>query len=58
MNRLLVESLIQVIDALPEEDRAFLEENLEAKKHKREPFNFSKWQKIRSRILDRGKILL
>ena len=55
MNRLLVESLIQVIDALPEEDRTFLKEKLEAKKHEREHFSSSDWQKIRSRILDRGK---
>lgn len=55
MNRLLVESLIQVIDALPEEDRAFLEEKLEEKKHEREDFMSSDWQKIRARILKRGK---
>lgn len=55
MNRLLVESLIQVINSLPEEDRTFLEEKLEEKKHEREHFTSSNWQKIRSRILDRGK---
>lgn len=55
MNRLLVESLIQVINSLPEEDRTFLEEKLEEKKHEQEHFASSNWQKIRSRILDRAK---
>ena len=55
MNRFLVESLIEVINSLPEEDRTFLEEKLEEKKHEREHFSSSNWQKIRSRILERGK---
>jgi hypothetical protein len=55
MNRLLVEFLIQVINSLPEEDRAFLEEKLVENKHKREHFTSSEWQKIRSRILEKSK---
>ncbi len=48
MNIQLVESLIQVINSLSPEERNLLEEKL---KHR------SDWEKMRSRIIERGKII-
>jgi hypothetical protein len=48
MNTKLVESLIQVINSLSPEERDLLEERLQ---------NQSNWEKMKTRIIERGKII-
>jgi hypothetical protein len=48
MNTQLIESLIQVINSLSKEERNLLEEKLQHQ---------ANWEKIRARILKRGKVI-
>ena len=55
MNTQLVESILQVIDALSEEDRLLLETKLEQKKQKQTSYSSSDWEITKKRIIERSK---
>ncbi len=55
MNRQLVESILQVIESLSEEDRLLLETKLEQKKQNKESYCSSDWETTKKRIIERSK---
>lgn len=58
MNIQLVESLLQVINSLPEEDRLLLETRLEQKKQKQVFDSSSDWETTKARIIARSQASL
>lgn len=55
MNTQLVESILQVIESLSEEDRLLLETKLEQKKQNQKSYYSSDWEITKNRIIERSK---